>query len=305
MFRRLLIVLAVALLATACSSSSRVATVNGEDITREELFALRPSYDTDDTVNSETVRSDLTLLIILEAVADAAQEQFGYETTEAAIEERTASPPTRYARMIVPAEELDDVSEDAVRASVVQTLVRDTVVAELAEADAGSWEQLIAERPEDVTRSCVRHISLASEQDVDAVMARLDAGEDFATVADEVSLDQASPGGLLATGSGDCLVWLTRAGVEFANLAATAPLRTAAGPVIADGEFNIIFVEERLAPTSAADLASDPMEWLDPDLISALYTPWFNDVVRAAEIDVSPSVGRWSEEGLGIAPPGE
>ena len=54
-----------------------------------------------------------------------------------------------------------------------------------------------------------------------------------------------------------------------------------------------------------ADLEADPMSFFDPDYISALYTPWLNDVVRAADIDVSPTVGRWSEAGVGIAPPGE
>ena len=163
MIRRLLVVLAIALLAAACSSADRLATVNGEDITEDDLFALRPSYDDKDSVASETIRSDLTLLIILEAVAGAAEEQFGYEVSEEEIADRIEQPPSRYAALIGPADQFEDVTSDAIRASAIQTLVRDAVVAGLAEGVVCTWEGLIADRPEDITRSCIRHISVASE----------------------------------------------------------------------------------------------------------------------------------------------
>jgi parvulin-like peptidyl-prolyl isomerase len=225
--------------------------------------------------------------------------------TEADIAERLANPPTRYAAVIAPPDQFADVSAEAIRASAIQSLVRDAVVPELAKADSGGFENLMAERPEDVTRVCVRHISTASFEEAEAVLARLQAGEDFAAVAAEVSLDQVSVGGLIAGSDGECLVWLTRAGLEFAKLAAAAPLNEPAGPVVASDEWNVIMVEERLEPSSAVELAADAMEFFNPDYISSLYTPWLNDAVRAATIDVSPTVGRWSEVGIGIAPPGE
>ncbi len=304
-FRRLLVVLAVALLAASCSSADTLATVNSNEITKDDLFALRPSYESTGSLTSEQVRQDLTLLIIIEAIKDAANFEFGYVMTEADIGERVSNPPTRYATVIAPPDQFADVTEDAIRASAAQSLVRDAVVPELSRVESGGFEILIDQRPEDITRACVRHISTASEQEAQAVLARLEAGEDFQTLVAEVSLDQASPGGLLATADGECLVWLTRVGIEFATLAATAPLNTPVGPVVSDQQWNVIVVEDRMAPASVAELANDPMEWLDPDYISALYTPWLNDVVRNAQIDVSPTVGRWSEAGVGIAPPGE
>jgi len=303
MVRRLIAVLVVALLAASCSTSDRLATVNGDDITKEDLFSLRPSYEGDESVDSETVRSDLTLLIILEAVVDAVAEQYGYEITDAAIDERVASPPERYAQLF-DLDEGADVTDDAVRASAVQSILRDVIVAELAEADAGSWEKMLAERPENVTRTCLRHISVATEEEAGDVMARLEAGEDFVTVAAEVSTDTTNFGEVLATAEGDCLVFYTMVSTEFANLAATAPIGEPVGPIEAYDEYNILLVEEKLAPT-LAELEAVPLEWLDPTLASALYTPWFNDVVRAADIEVSATVGRWSEDGIGIAPPGE
>ena len=65
----------------------------------------------------------------------------------------------------------------------------------------------------------------------------------------------------------------------------------------------MIVVTERVAP-SLIELTADPMEYLARERISALYSPWANDAIRDATIDVSPTVGRWSETGAGIAPPG-
>jgi peptidyl-prolyl cis-trans isomerase C len=304
-FRRLLVVLALALLAASCSTADTLATVNGNEITKDDLYALRPSYEDGSSLSSERIREDLSLLIIIEALEDAARDEYGYELTEAAIDERMSNPPARYLTVIAPPEQFEDVTESAVRASAAQTLLRDAVVPELALVESAGYENLITDRIAEVTRACVRHISTTTQAEALAALERLEAGEDFATVAAEVSLDQASPGGLLATQEGDCLVFLTRAGPEFSQLAATAPLNTPSGPIVSNGEWNIIVVEDRRAPATVAELEADPMSFLDPDYISVLYTPWLNDVVRAAVIDVSPTVGRWSEAGVGIAPPGE
>lgn len=305
-FRRLLFLIPIALLAASCSSADTLATVNGNTILRQDLRALRPSYTEGSSLNAEQVRQDLTLLIVLEAVSSAAEEQFGYVMTEADIAERLTNPPTRYSAVIAPPDQFADVTSQAIRASAIQSLVRDAVVPELAKEESGGYATLIAERPEEVTRSCVRHISTATPEEAEAVLERLQAGEDFAALAAEVSLDQQNPGGLLATSDGDCLVWLTRVGLDFARLAATAPLNEPVGPVGSDNnDWSVIVVEERLAPASLADLEADAMEYFDPDYVSALYTPWLNDAVREATIDVSPTVGRWSEAGIGIAPPGE
>ncbi len=305
LLRRFLVLLPMVFLAASCSSADTLATVNGNEITRDDLVALRPSYEDGLSLDSEQMRSDLTLLIILEVVRDAAATEFGFEITEADIAERITNPPARYAAVLRPPEQFADVTADAIRAGAIQSLVRDGVVPGLLDADAGGFDAVIADRPEEVIRSCVRHISSATFEEALVVLDRLEAGEDFIAVAAEVSLDQASPGGLISNASGECLNWLTRVGPDFASLAVTAPLNVPMGPVISGSAWDIIRVEDRLGPASGAELAADVMEFLNPDYISSLYTPWFNDAVRVADIDVSPTVGRWSEAGIGIAPPGE
>jgi peptidyl-prolyl cis-trans isomerase C len=305
LIRRILFVLPIAMVAASCSASDTLATVDGNDITRGDLEALRPSYTETPPPNAEQLRSDLTLLIVVETEQSAAKTQFGYEPTDADIEERLASPPDRYASVIVSPDQLPDVTEEAIKVNAIETLIRDAVVPELAEAEAQGFDVLLEDRPGDVSRSCVRHISTPTVEEAEAVLARLAAGEDFATVATEVSTDQSSPGGAVIDSAGECLVWLSRAGPEISYLAATAPLNQPVGPISANGQWEILIVEDRVAPSSAEDLAADPMEYLDPDYVAFLYTPWLNDALQEADIDVSPTVGRWSEAGVGIVPPGE
>lgn len=304
LLRRLAPLIPLVLLAAACSSADTLATVNGNTITKSDLTALRSSYEDPLSTDAETLRSDLSLLVVLEALSIAAGEEFDIVITEADIAERLANPPERYAQVIVPPGESADITDDAVRVSAIQSLVRDGVVTELAAQEPGGFEAMLNETPQDVTRACVRHIATGSIEEATQVLERLEAGEDFEAVAAEVSLDQVSPGGLIRNEDGECLVWLGRAGTDFAYLAATAPLNEPAGPVASGDVWDVIVVTERLAP-SLAELEADPMEYLARDKISALYAPWANDVIRLAAIEISPTVGRWSEVGVGIAPPGE
>jgi len=304
LIRRVAFVAVVAIAVAACSSTNVLASVNGTDITRDELNALRPSYTDGSSLDAEQVRQDLTRLIVAQAVRDAAEERFGVTVTDADISERVANPPDRYASVIGSAEQFDDTNEAAVKVSALQSLIRDAVTPRLVEEDAGGFDALLADRPEELSRMCVRHISTATIEEAEDVLTRLEAGEDFVDLAAELSTDQTSTEGLLADTTGNCLLWLTRVGTEFANLAATAPLDKPAGPIESSNEWNIIRVEDRVVPT-AAEYAAAPMDYLDPDYASSLYTQWFNDVVREAEVDVSAAVGRWSDAGIGIAPPGE
>ena len=291
--RRFAVLLPLALLVTSCSSADTLATVNGTAITRDDLNALRPSYSDATSLDAEQIRQDLTLLIILEAV------QQPQPMTLATSSPRPISPivwPTRRIGMRRcwphpnslgrhhrggPSQRHPELGErrGCSRSGGKRCRVRSS----------------LQRASEEVTRACVRHISTASLAEAEDALIRLNGGEDFATLAAEISLDQVSPGGLIAGGTETCLVFLTRAGLEFANLVATVPLNEPAGPVVANDEWNVIVVEERQGPESVADLAANAMDYLNPDYVSALYTPWLNDAVRAADIDVSPTVGRWSE----------
>jgi parvulin-like peptidyl-prolyl isomerase len=302
--RRLLLIGAVtALAATACSTSDSLATVNGTEITRDDLLRLRPSYDDAPSVDSERMRDDLTALIVLQAVQDSASEQFGLVFTEEQIDERLANPPARYATLLTGASAEDDLGEYAIRADALNTLLRDAVVPNLLDLDPARVEPLLESSPEEFAKVCVRHIAVATEEEAEAVMDRLAGGEDFLDLVEEVSVDT-SPGGLVSS-DGTCPISIASAGVEFSSVAATAALNEPVGPVEANGQWHVILVEERLLPASAQEFIDDPLEWLDGSFVTSLYSEWFNAAVQAAEIEVSPTVGAWAGAANGITPPGE
>lgn len=301
MFRRLLAVFAVALLAASCSSSDTLATVNGEEITKDDLFAIFPDFEDENAITGEDLRQAVSNLIVLTAEEQAAADDFNLAIDDAAIDARLANPPARYASVLNSAE----LSETTRRANALVTLIYDLVSTELIVSEAGGYERLLAESPNLVTRVCIRHISVATVEEANAVLDRLDAGEDFATVSGEVSLDLASPDGLMVDERGNCLRWLSNAEESLSGAALTADLNIPAGPVAFGAGFSVIRVEDRVGPTSIADLEANFMDYIELGVAGATYSKWVSDTVRGADIEVSATLGRWSVDGFGIAPPGE
>ena len=165
----------------------------------------------------------------------------------------------------------------------------------------GFLDRVIDEQPEEVTVGCIRHILVDTEAEALVALERLQTGEDFAALADELSTDTVSVGGLLANAS-TCMLPMARWVPEFAAAAAVAPLNELVGPVASEFGFHIIRVEDKIAPTREEFIA-DPVPFVDGGTISSFFTPWFNGEVRAADITVNELVGRWSSDGVGIAPP--
>ena len=294
--------LALALLAvTACSSASTSATVDGNVITRDDLSGVRATYEEEAAMPGDRVRDDLTGLIIEEALAGAAEENYGLTFSDEAIAERSANPPPRYADVFSALASDPAAGERLVASNARISLVRDGVVPELLLERYGSYETVLVEAPDLVVQACVRHLLTATAEEATAALVRIQEGEDFAAVAAEVSLDTSSPEGVL--GGEACPLAVGQVGRDFATAVADAPLGEANGPVQTQFGFHIIQVEERTLP-SVAELEADPMTYLDPSEVSGMFTPWFNEAVRAADIDVRSSVGTWSEAVVGISPPG-
>ena len=135
-----------------------------------------------------------------------------------------------------------------------------------------------------------------TEEEALAVIDRLEAGEDFAAVATEVSLDT-SPGGDLSCSPASRYV------PEFARATVEAPLNTLTAPVQTQFGFHVIEVYDRTALTYE-ELRADPINTMPAEEIDGLWVEWFNDILQAADAEVlDPKFGTWSE--VGIVPPGE
>jgi len=297
--RTLLLVAAVGLVAAACSNSSVVATVDGATIDNDEVVALRTSFQDATNYDGESYRGDLTNMIFIEAQKNAAESDFGLTGLDdpKTIATKIANPSEEEAQIFATVATTEDRTEATTEAVAEQLIIRDAVQAELVK-DVDFLKDAYGNNLDLLTSVCARHIVTETEEDAAAAKARIEAGEDFATVATEVSLDTSSVGGELP-----CPMPLGQVVPEFAAAAATAPIGELTDPVQSQFGWHIIRVDERTAPASFEELQADPLAYLPDQMVSQLWVDWIDLAVREADIVVASKVGTWARESHGILPP--
>ena len=144
---------------------------------------------------------------------------------------------------------------------------------------------------------CLRAILVATQEEIDAVTARLNAGEDFATIAQEVSIDSsATNGGALqdqASGSGclDQTTFESQVTPEFITALAEARV----GQATASFEIPTVgWVVLLVRPFD--EVADDVANLISGNGAVAAGRA----VLQDAEIWISPEYGRWDAETLGV-----
>jgi parvulin-like peptidyl-prolyl isomerase len=178
-----------------------------------------------------------------------------------------------------------------------ELLIQDAVIAELA-GDEMYLTEIYENQPLLLVSVCVRHIVVATPEEAEAVKARLDAGEDFADVANEVSLDTNNVGGELP-----CPIAAAAYVEELSTAAALLPVGEISSPVATEAGWHIVVVDDRTGPDSFEALVADPMAYLPASEISELWVPWVNDAIQSATIEVASQVGTWTYASNGIVPP--
>ncbi len=300
--RRAWLLLAVALVVTACGDSDvEVANVGETAITLSELQTLRTSYQGIGTLTtSEPLRSDVSNLIIQRAAQDRLGDDFGLRITEDEIDAKLASLNPAEAAAIenfkqTPgnADVTDGYEREFARSFLIQGKVREALV-----SDPGLQFDILQNQPELVTSVCANHILVATQQEADDVMQRLGAGEVFAAIAADVSLDQVSPGGRLT-----CPAPATASASDrFVDAVMLAPVGEHFGPVETEFGWHVLLIDARETVTPE-QFAADPVSVIDPDWLSRRFTEWFRTVLDDVEISVDERIGRWVPEAFGIAPP--
>lgn len=292
------LIAATAMALAACAGADTAATVNDEAITDSEVFELRTA-EPELRAQGELFRNDLSTLIVIEAEVQGAEADFGItgletpEAREAWLAE--ASPgELEFISGVAANPELTQSAADAV---TTQLMVRDAVTAELVQ-DEEFLRDVWAQDDGSLVRVCPKHILVATEEEASDARDRVVAGEDFAAVADEVSLDGGSPGGALPCPSSPT-VYLE----PFSTVVATAPVGELTEPFATDFGWHIVIVESREAPESFEELAADPQSWLPQVLIDAAWSAWRDEVVGRSDIVVRSQIGRWFAQGDGILPP--
>ena len=301
--------LAVTLVGAACSGTdvTALATVNGTQIDLDDMRDLRASYGEDFVeTNTEQFRVDLGRLIFLQALLEAATDPgLGITISDADVQERIANPPPRYAAGFAGIAADPDLGDGALRLQATFSLIEDRVTTRLLQEDEGYLAGILQDQPEQIASACVRHILVDTIFDAESIISELAAGADFAELAAEFSIDTANAGsgGLLAESPETCLLPLSNWTPAFGHAAATGEIGAILGPVQTDFGFHVIRVDERSSLPTLEDLTADPLAYVGTIEISRVFTPWWNDEVRNAEITVNPLVGSWFAEGLGIVPP--
>ncbi|KAA3636723.1 MAG: hypothetical protein DWP92_09065 [Armatimonadetes bacterium] len=306
--RRLAVIASVlALFAVGCSAATASITsapvVDGTAIEDEGVYALAGLDAEEGTVPSNEFRDALSLLIIQEALLHAAATDFGLDdlSSQQAIDAFVQSlPPEQQQNIQVSIDA--GVADGRDRAATEHYLYTQQLLAkEVSDAilsDPQFLDSVYNNNPELLVTVCASHILVATEDEAADVMARLEAGEDFATIANEVSLDQQSPGGVLP-----CPVSVYSFGQELAPAMQGAPIGEISGPVPSQFGFHVLLIDSRDQPESLEELAADPSRWVSAAILDTELTTWYNGVLSQADITVRSQIGTWNPEADAITPP--
>ena len=279
-----------------------MATVNGTEISLAEVEALRVGTE---TVPRAEFADLLSQLIIEEVVRQGAGELGLVEdptTVDAFYEEYVAG--IEEERPLEDFLSENGITLEAVRHYAFRQTFFPEVQAKVVETAEPISEEAIQTAYEQIPKAtlnqvCTRHILVATEQEGQDVVGRLDAGEEFGELAAELSTD---PGSSANGGEIGCVseTDLT-SGFDpaYAEAALVAPVGDVFGPFESTFGFHVLLVDFR-QQQSIDELRAT----LEQQLGGALVTDWFNEVMGAAEVVVTERYGTWqTEPSFGVVAP--
>ncbi len=154
----------------------------------------------------------------------------------------------------------------------------------------------LAEDPAQFESRCLSHILVDNEDEAREIVGLLAGGADFATLAEERSIDpgSAAQGGTL--GCSTKTETTARYVPEFATAANAAEVGRPTAPVKSDFGYHIILVTStEPSPNGALQAVLQPGE--------AAYREWLTGAFSTARITVDPRYGTWDEQNALIVPP--
>ena len=272
----LLIIAALALAACGSGGSGGgvAATVNGDDITVEEVEALITGDG--EEIPKADFAGALGFLVQQHIVSDAAETELGIVipedeiTAEAtALFEESANGQTREEFL-----EAQGITEELLQQFAHSQLL----VTEISESLQEDVEQPTQEQIDELY--CSSHILVATEQEANDVLTRIEAGEDFAALASELSTDTGSgaQGGDLGCSAPDAY------DPAFAQALTTAEVDVPTDPVESEFGFHVILVR---------DDEEEAIETLTATAANEAANTWFTEQFEAAEVTVDETYGTW------------
>lgn len=305
MRRFIVLIAALAVVLTACSGGSNtvVATVNGTELTLDDVRALRPDTE---AVATEQFTSDLQLLVVNELVRTGA-EALGITVTDeeisaelAIIIEQIEAPNPSTGETTTWGQFMEDqnLSDAIVDLAIEQQVLNEELVDHFSQTIDVSDEEIEAQfNIEQQSRSevCAAHILLEDEETANEVLElALAEGADFSALAVEHSTGPTGPtGGVLGCASPSNYV------PEFGIATLQAELNVPYGPVQSEFGYHIILVTAREVPV-LEDIREELAETVRVGAANGAVTDWFIELVNSAEVTITPEYGTWEDTGTGV-----
>ncbi len=291
------VVVVLVLIAAACSGSGSGAVGSTGDvtITEADVGAL---FESDSLPIDQTLRDSIFALLARQVLIDGLKDDFGLDLDEDEVDTVEAEMVAQLESLGVSPGELlgiPDAGLAMVRFNAEIGAIRQQVIDARLALDE-TVEAFFAEAAS-FTTVCARHILLDSEEEAAVVRERLASGEDFAEVADEVSLDPGSPGGDLGCALANRYV------PEFAAATMTAEIGELTDPVATSFGFHVIVVDDRTAP-SEDEFRADPSAYVSAEQLDAIFGEWLTEKLAAAVVTVEAKYGVWTPRGI-LPPTGE
>ena len=281
----ILLVIAAITLAACGSGSGVAATVDGTDITVADVEALI-SGDGSEIPKTEFAGA-LGFLVQQQIISEAAETEFGIVipeedvTAEAtALFEESANGQTREEFL-----EAQGITEELLQQFAhSQLLVGEISETLQADVEQPTQEEIDTHISDAEALYCSSHILVATEQEANDILARIEAGEDFAALATELSTDTGSgaQGGDLGCSAPEVY------DPAFAAALTEAEVGVPTDPVESQFGFHVILLREDELPTEA-----EAIETLTADASSAAASTWFTDQFESAEVTVDETYGTW------------
>jgi foldase protein PrsA len=288
--RSAVVAVLLAVLLAACSGGDEeIAWVGGTVIHLSDIEAL---FEGDTLPVDDAFLETLYRLMAVEALSQGLAADFGDVVDPTVLDAYTAQlEGTRAEQGLTPAQFLGvaNASGEMVRFNAEVLALRDAAVEHLL-VSPETVDSLFAD-PATMSTVCVEHILVETQEEAEAVKARLEAGEDFTAVAAEVSIDTTAEGGYLGCAAAGSYV------PEFSQAVMEAPLGEFGGPVETEFGWHVFIVSERTTPTREEYLA-DPKSMMSDDDVSTLWTEWFNDKLQEVDARVAERYGTWTPIGI-------
>lgn len=289
-------ILPLALILGACGSgvgNDPAATVDGIVITVDEVESLMTGESS--VVNRPTFAQFLGAAIQIQVILAVAEADYGVVPSEDEISEEADR---IYADNGLDLSREDFLEQRGFSENMLQAIASQqlavTRVQEMLTSAEPTEEQLAEARKEaewGLAEVCLSHILVETEEEAADVLDRLEAGEEFADLATELSTDPA-----VVDNSGDYGCSPPARFVEpFAEAAMAAELNVPTNPVETEFGFHVLLVTDR-TDADPAEIPSDEelAESLTPTLEAQSLNEWFAEIMLAAQVVVEEEFGTWS-----------